>query len=97
MNAYKLVVVQPFDSYLRGYTIYDQAIVNAILDPNNKKHHNEQHVRKVPLSAADMASAFPSVSEPQVEPLPASVPVESESEHEMEVESDVDHDHELGI
>lgn len=95
MSAYKLVVVQPFDSYQRGYIIYDQAIVNAILDPKNKNHHNEQHVRKVPLSAADMASAYPAESQVTPEPQVESAPAEPANTTQADV--DVDSDHELGI
>lgn len=67
MNAaYKLVVVQPFGSYQRGHVIYDQKIVNEILDVNHEMHHYEQHVRRVPLSEKEILMASPP-SEPVVE------------------------------
>lgn len=57
MNAtYKLVVVQPFGSYNKGDVIYDQKIVNAILDVNHEMHVNDHHCRRVVLQPNELAS-----------------------------------------
>lgn len=50
MHTYKLVVVDPFENYKRGDQIFDQDIINKILDEKNEMHAYDRNVRRVLLS-----------------------------------------------
>ncbi len=62
MSNYKLVVVLPFGNYRKGEVIFDQVIVDQILDSNNLEMHQlERNVRRVLLKDSEMELAYPKV------------------------------------